>query len=90
MSTYRVTFKDNKIGRNHSAEPITVEVKGHNVGEEVANAVLRHAGRFLASRFPDVDWSVGPTTRVITGEVFAGFHTVAQWYAEEVEEAVAS
>lgn len=87
MSTYRVTFKDNRVGRNHDVEPITIKINGHVSGETVATAVLREARKHLASRFPDVEWSVGPSLASVTGWVTAGFQTVAEWYAEEVEAA---
>lgn len=84
MTTYQVTFKDNRVGRNHSVEPVTVEVTGRVTAEAVATAVLREARKHLASRNPDVEWSVGPTTRSVTGWIDSGFHTVAEWVAEEV------
>lgn len=81
MTTYTVTFKDKRVGRNHSVEPITVS---GDTAEAVAVGVLREARKHLASRYPDVEWSVGPTTRTVTGWITAGVQTVAEWYAEEV------
>jgi hypothetical protein len=75
MTTYRVTF--DRVGRNHSVDPITATVDGVN---HLAEVIYQHARPHLMSRDVEVvvDLDQG------TGMVLAGFRNGGTFTVAEV------
>lgn len=63
MTTYTVTF--DRIGRNHSVQPLTVEVDGP---AHLADLVYAHARPHLGSR----EVEVAVDLQAMAGQIFVG------------------
>lgn len=88
MSIAVVTFKDNRIARNHAVEPVhydipTVDPENptqRNV-DHLTHAIYTTARKHCASTGieVEVEWNPGGP---ISGYIFAGMHTAGQFTVE--------
>lgn len=68
---YRIEFA--RVGRNHNVAPFGPIVSGPDHADQIAEAVFRYAGRYLGSRFYDVDVDVAAGKGWIEGGRFGTF-----------------